>query len=94
MSCQEISAKMACDVRRRLLQREAAQNIGMYSVYHNTQSCNGMSDLDAERKGNMLSKNLCFDPASYVKTGAWEKAYEAPEGRSIPVVFNFNSRRY
>ena len=86
-----IAEKMACDVRGRLLKKEADENRGN-PPFLNGQSC-GFPDLAREMQliaGNGLSKDMPFDPNSLVKTGDWEALYN--NSRPTPVVFNALTR--
>ena len=95
-SCMDIADAMSCSVMTSMAKDEIMKDFShrMFAAY--SPACERfqkISDKEAELAlfaGNGLARNICFDPASLIKSGEWEEQFKVM--RPIPDCFDARTR--
>ena len=91
--CREIANAMSCQAMTKLAKREFNNDLYMRSLTTTSPACiyyQSVKNTDDEMRmlaGNGLSKNMCFNPNSFNKSGEWEKQFSVstPTSPHIPI---------
>ena len=95
-SCMELADKMSCDAMTILAKDQVSRDFHTLTFASAHPACERYMEIADRAKelelqaGNGLAKNLCFDPATWDKSGPWVDQFKIM--RPVPERFDASTR--